>query len=217
MQNGPGHVPPGRRIQGRDPRSSAPSSIVGHGAASAGQCARGELGQGQHGSGAARHDLHRVAIMINKHCASASVFSQEGKIARAPSLPAGRADGWRRAAAGGWWRRVAADLTRSVGPASPAAGWAQSGPGALSRKRRAVPSFLDPRGGRAGRSPVLGALRSACAAAARRRSGCAATARARRRRPALPGRRWQEAAWSAPRPAGPAAGCAPSAGDGGSR
>ncbi len=29
----------------------------------------------------------------------------------------------------------------------------------LSRKRRAVPSFLDPRGGRAGRSPVLGALR----------------------------------------------------------
>ena len=28
----------------------------------------------------------------------------------------------------------------------------------LSRKRRAAPSFLDPRGGRAGRSPVLGVL-----------------------------------------------------------
>ncbi|WP_038167050.1 hypothetical protein, partial [Thiomonas sp. FB-6] len=28
----------------------------------------------------------------------------------------------------------------------------------LSRKRRAAPSFLDPHGGRAGRSPALGAL-----------------------------------------------------------
>ncbi len=34
--------------------------------------------------------------------------------------------------------------------------------GIFSRKRRAAPSFLVPHGGRAGRSPALGALRSAC-------------------------------------------------------
>ena len=35
--------------------------------------------------------------------------------------------------------------------------------GALTTKRRAAPSFLDPRGGQAGRSPALGALRAAAA------------------------------------------------------
>jgi hypothetical protein len=48
----------------------------------------------------------------------------------------------------------------------------------LVRKRRAAPSFLDPRGGRAGRSPVLGALISAallaaCAEAPQRPGGLA--------------------------------------------
>jgi hypothetical protein len=48
---------------------------------------------------------------------------------------------------------------------TPAGGRAGRSPalGALSRKRRAVPSFLDPRGGRAGRSPALGALSNAMA------------------------------------------------------
>ncbi|CDW92334.1 MULTISPECIES: type II toxin-antitoxin system VapC family toxin [unclassified Thiomonas] len=51
-------------------------------------------------------------------------------------------------------------ITIDAEPQSPAALHALALRFDLSRKRRAAPSFLDPRGGRAGRSPAPGALTS---------------------------------------------------------